>query len=140
ASIFFYKRKFPEKPKTVRNVLLITIDTLRADHVGIYGYAPAQTPNIDRLGTEGALFENAITTIPLTLPAHSSIMTGVYPFVHGVRDNGGFYLDNKSQTLAETLKAAGFHTGGFISAFVLDRRWGISQGFDEYFDNFELSK
>jgi len=139
-AFFFYTRKFPQKPQNVRNVLLITIDTLRADHLGIYGYGPAQTPNIDRLGSEGTLFENAITTIPLTLPAHSSIMTGNYPFVHGVRDNGGFYLDNKSQTLAETMKSAGFHTGGFISAFVLDRRWGIAQGFDEYFDNFELSK
>ncbi len=136
---YFYFHK-PAKHITVRNVLLITIDTLRADHVGAYGYAPAQTPNIDRLSQEGALFQNAIAGTPLTLPSHSSIMTGLHPYVHGVRDNGGFYLDDKSQTLAETLRSNGFRTGGFISAFVLDRRWGISQGFEEYFDNFELSK
>ncbi|MCI0412949.1 sulfatase-like hydrolase/transferase [bacterium] len=136
---YFYFQK-SARPAVVRNVLLITIDTLRADHLGIYGYAPAQTPNIDRLGEQGALFQNAIAVIPLTLPSHSSIMTGYNPYVHGVRDNGGFYLDDKAQTLAETMKASGFRTGGFISAFVLDRRWGIAQGFDEYFDNFELSK
>ena len=136
---YIYLRK-PVRPANVQNVLLITIDTLRADHVGAYGYAPAQTPNIDRLAREGALFQNAIAHTPLTLPSHSSIMTGLPPYVHGVRDNGGFYLDEKSQTLAETLKSHGFRTGGFISAFVLDRRWGIAQGFDEYFDNFELSK
>ena len=136
--LYFLRRH--KKPSTVRNVLLITVDTLRADHVGAYGYAPAQTPNMDRLAEEGALFQNAIAVIPLTLPSHSSIMTGVNPYVHGVRDNGGFYLDEKSETLAEVLKSKGFRTGGFISAFVLDRRWGIAQGFEEYFDNFELSK
>ncbi len=136
---YFYFRKIA-KPPIARNVLLITIDTLRADHLGIYGYPPAQTPNIDRLGEEGALFQNSIAVIPLTLPSHSSMMTGYNPYVHGVRDNGGFYLDDKAQTLAETMKSNGFVTGGFVSAFVLDRRWGIAQGFDEYFDNFELSK
>ncbi len=139
ATAFIWFRR-EQHPAAVRNVLLITIDTLRADHLGSYGYAPAQTPNIDRLAEQGTLFENSIAVLPLTLPSHSSIMTGQYPFVHGVRDNGGFYLDDKFQTLAETMKAAGFRTGGFISAFVLDRRWGIAQGFDEYFDNFELSK
>ncbi|HMD80986.1 MAG TPA: sulfatase-like hydrolase/transferase, partial [Anaerolineales bacterium] len=134
---YFYLHK-PARHSSVRNVVLITIDTLRADHVGAYGYAPAQTPNIDRLAEEGALFQNAIAGTPLTLPSHSSIMTGFHPYVHGVRDNGGFYLDEKSQTLAETLRSAGFQTGGFISAFVLDRRWGIAQGFQEYFDHFEL--
>jgi len=126
--------------KPVRNVVLITIDTLRADHLGCYGYGRAQTPNLDQLSQQGATFWNATSVTPLTLPAHSSIMTGSYPLAHGVRDNGGYYLDNKWQTLAETMKASGFHTGGFISAFVLDRRWGIAQGFDEYFDHFELSK
>lgn len=124
----------------IKNVLLITIDTLRADHLGCYGYSRAQTPNLDQLSQNGAIFWNATSVTPLTLPAHSSIMTGAYPLAHGVRDNGGYYLDNKWQTLAETMKASGFHTGGFISAFVLDRRWGIAQGFDEYFDHFELSK
>lgn len=138
-ALLYVKRRKPA-PAVPRNVLLITVDTLRADHLGSYGYASAQTPNMDRWASQGALFENATTTVPLTLPAHSSLMTGQNPFVHGVRDNGGFYLDEKAVTLAETLKEAGFQTGGFISAFVLDRRWGISQGFDHYFDNFELSK
>jgi arylsulfatase A-like enzyme/Tfp pilus assembly protein PilF len=137
---FYFQSPARTATTTVQNVLLITIDTLRADHIGAYGYAPAQTPNMDRLAAEGTLFENTIAGTPLTLPSHSSIMTGLHPYVHGVRDNGGFYLDEKSQTLAETLKSKGLKTGGFISAFVLDRRWGIAQGFDEYFDNFELSK
>lgn len=123
-----------------QNVVLVTIDTLRADHLGCYGFGPAQTGNIDRIAAESALFENATSAVPLTLPAHSSIMTGVYPPEHGVRDNGGYYLDDRWQTLAEFLKTKGFATGGFISAFVLDRRWGIAQGFDEYYDHFELSK
>ncbi len=123
-----------------RNILLITIDTLRADHLGCYGYPRAATPNIDHWAEKGSLFTNATAAIPLTLPSHSTIMTGQYPFTHGVRDNGGFYLEEKWQTLAETLHSAGFRTGGFVSAFVLDRRWGIAQGFEEYFDHFELSK
>ena len=139
AGIWFYLAQ-KNKAEPPRNVILITIDTLRADHLGAYGYGLAQTPNIDRMAAEGAQFLQATATTPLTLPAHSSIMTGVYPTAHGVRDNGGFYLDSKWQTLAETMKAGGFATGGFVSAFVLDRRWGIAQGFDEYFDHFELSK
>lgn len=123
-----------------RNVILVTIDTLREDHLGAYGYQAAQTPNIDAMAREGAQFMQATAVTPLTLPSHSCIMTGDYPTVHGVRDNGGFYLDDKWQTLAETMKAGGFATGGFVSAFVLDRKWGIAQGFDEYFDHFELSK
>lgn len=137
---WLYRKRSKPVPVVPRNVLLITVDTLRADHLGSYGYAAAQTPNMDQWASKGTLFENATTTVPLTLPAHSSMMTGQNPYVHGVRDNGGFYLDEKAVTLAETLKEAGFHTGGFVSAFVLDRRWGISQGFDYYFDNFELSK
>lgn len=139
AGVWFYAQK-RMKAEPPRNVILITIDTLRADHLGAYGYGPAQTPNIDRMAGEGAQFLQATATTPLTLPAHSSIMTGDYPTTHGVRDNGGFYLDDKWQTLAETMRGGGFATGGFISAFVLDRRWGIAQGFDEYFDHFELSK
>ncbi len=135
---FNYSRT--REPQPPRNVILITIDTLRADHLGCYGYGRAQTPNMDQWANQGILFRNATTTTPLTLPAHSSIMTGTYPISHGVRDNVGFYLDDKWVTLAETMKNAGFQTGGFISAFVLDRRWGIAQGFQEYFDHFELSK
>lgn len=140
AAAVYYRKQEQIKQTPPRNVMLITIDTLRADHVGCYGYPHDTTPNIDSWAEKGAIFTNATSTVPLTLPSHSSIMTGQYPFAHGVRDNGGFYLGDKWKTLAEVLKGAGFNTGGFISAFVLDRRWGIAQGFDEYFDNFELSK
>jgi arylsulfatase A-like enzyme/Tfp pilus assembly protein PilF len=140
AAGFFFWRYSMRPAEPARNVIFITIDTLRADHLGSYGYAAAQTPHMDDWARRGVLFQNATATTPLTLPSHSSIMTGNYPLDHGVRDNGGFYLDEKWQTLAETLKGNGINTGGFVSAFVLDRRWGISQGFDYYFDNFELSK
>jgi choline-sulfatase len=122
------------------SVLLITIDTLRADHVGAYGYAAAQTPALDRLAARGLRFANATTVAPLTLPAHSSLMTGTFPAFHGVRDNGGFYLGDDQVTLATLLRARGYQTGGFVSAFVLDHRWGIAQGFDRYFDDFDLAK
>ncbi|MGH9460809.1 MAG: sulfatase-like hydrolase/transferase, partial [Vicinamibacteria bacterium] len=99
-----------------------------------------ETPNIDRLAGEGVLFENANTVVPLTLPAHSSILTGTFPMYHGVRDNGGYYLDAEQTTLAETLKENGYATGAFVAAFVLDSRWGLNQGFDRYFDDFDLAK
>jgi arylsulfatase A-like enzyme/tetratricopeptide (TPR) repeat protein len=122
------------------SVLLITIDTLRADHLGSYGYAGAQTPALDALAARGLRFEQASTVAPLTLPAHSSLMTGTFPAYHGVRDNGGYYLGDDQATLARTLKARGYRTGGFVAAFVLDGRWGINQGFDRYFDNFDLAQ
>jgi arylsulfatase A-like enzyme/cytochrome c-type biogenesis protein CcmH/NrfG len=122
------------------NVLLVTVDTLRADRLGSYGYAAAQTPVMDGLAARGTRFARATTVVPLTLPAHSSLLTGTWPAYHGVRDNGGFYLEQDQQTLAETLKSRGYRTGGFVGAFVLDRRWGIGQGFDFYFDDFDLSK
>jgi arylsulfatase A-like enzyme/Flp pilus assembly protein TadD len=126
------------RPATPRNVLLITLDTVRADRLGSYGYASARTPRLDALARSGARFENAFTVTPLTLPAHASLMTGLFPGEHGVRDNGGFYLEDRIETLAEALRARGYRTGGFVGAFVLDRRWGIAQGFDEYFDDFDL--
>lgn len=126
--------------KAPKNLLLVSIDTLRADHLGSYGYAAAQTPRLDELARSGLRFSRATTVMPLTLPAHSSLMTGTFPSWHGVRDNGGFYLGEDQVTLAETLKGKGFRTGGFVSAFVLDHRWGIAQGFDKYFDDFDLEK
>jgi len=114
------------------DLLLITLDTLRADRLGAYGYEGAQTPNIDRLAAEGARFERVTTTVPVTLPAHASIMTGQYPFTHGVRNNGAFLLRADATTLAESLRAAGYTTGGFIGAVVLDAKFGIGQGFDTY--------
>lgn len=122
------------------NIVLFTIDTLRADHLECYGYDQVKTPNINRLANEGVRFSNFITPAPLTLPSHCSIFTGTYPLYHGVRDNGGFYLDSKHVTLAELLKQKGFRTGAFTGAFVLDSRWGLDQGFDYYFDNFDLTK
>ncbi len=122
------------------NVLFITLDTTRADRIGAYGYTDIQTPNLDRLAREGVLFEQAASAAPLTLPAHSSLFTGKFPPEHGVRDNGGFFLDPRETTLAEVLKAPRLQTGGFIGAYVLDSKWGINQGFDTYFDHFDLSK
>ena len=122
------------------NLLLITLDTTRADSLGAYGSKDSETPNFDRIAARGVIFEQAMTAVPLTLPAHSSLFTAKYPPQHGVRDNGGFELDAHQTTLAERLAAAGFRTGGFVGAYVLDRRWGIAQGFDAYVDDFDLDK
>lgn len=121
------------------NVVLITLDTTRADRLGCYGYSGVKTPNIDRLAREGVLFEQATATVPLTFPSHSSMFTGLNPPRHGVHDNGGFFLDSSKVTLAERLKEAGLHTGAFVGAWVLDSKWGLAQGFDEYDDRFDLS-
>jgi arylsulfatase A-like enzyme/Tfp pilus assembly protein PilF len=120
-------------------VLLVSLDTLRADRLGSYGYAAALTPRLDGLAARGLRFARATTVVPLTLPAHSSLFTGTFPARHGVRDNGGFYLPDEQVTLAEILHERGYRTGGFVSAFVLDGRWGIQQGFERYFDNFDLA-
>ncbi|HSP91168.1 MAG TPA: sulfatase-like hydrolase/transferase, partial [Vicinamibacterales bacterium] len=122
------------------NIVVITLDTTRADHIGSYGSTLVKTPALDRLAGEGTRFAQAMSSAPLTLPAHSSMFTGRFPPEHGVRDNGGFFLSPEQTTLAEMLKAEGFATGGFIAAFVLDAKWGIDQGFDEYFDDFDISE
>jgi len=122
------------------NIILFTIDTLRADHLECYGYDKAKSPQINRLANEGILFEHNIVQAPLTLPSHASILTGTYPLLHGVRDNGGFYLDESHHTMAESLKNKGYTTGAFVGAFVLDSRWGLDQGFDYYYDKFDLTK
>src|SRR4051794_11892925 len=122
------------------NLLIVTLDTTRADRIHAYGFDGVETPNLDRLAHDGVLFEQAISSAPLTLPAHSSIFTGTFPPAHGVRDNGGFFLDEAQTTIAERLQAAGFSTGGFVGAYVLDHKWGIAQGFQAYFDDFDLSK
>ena len=127
-----------DSPSNIRNVLLISIDTCRADHFGCYGYQLNTTPNIDALAAEGVLFENVISPIPQTLPAHSSMMTGTIPPYHGVHENvGGFLADESNITLAKILKDAGFATGAAISTFVLDHQFGIDQGFDTYDDQFQ---
>jgi len=122
------------------NVVVVTLDTTRADRLGCYGFTRIETPNLDALARQGVVFENATSTAPLTFPSHSSIFTGLIPPHHGARDNGGFFLDDARTTLAERLKAAGYATGAFIGAWVLESRWGLAQGFDEYSDRFELSK
>lgn len=125
-----------EKP----NVVLVTLDTTRADHLGCYGYAPARTPQVDGLARAGVLFTQAASTAPLTQPAHSSIMTGMYPTYHGVRVNGSTALGQEQETLAEALSEKGYRTGAFLGAFVLDGRWGLNQGFETYDDRFDLEK
>ncbi|PYR25686.1 MAG: hypothetical protein DMF98_11375, partial [Acidobacteria bacterium] len=118
------------------NVLLITIDTLRADRVGAFGGPASLTPVLDRLASEGLRLTRAYTVAPLTLPAHTSILTAVSPPVHGVRTNGLFRLGPKLPTLATVLKEAGYRTGAFVGAFVLDARFGLNRGFDEYDDRY----
>ncbi len=122
-----------------RNVVLITLDTLRADHLGAYGATSVQTPRLDALAAQGVVFDQVMTTAPLTLPAHSSIMTGRFPPRHGVRDNGGFFLGPEQVTLAERLAEQGYRTGAAVGAFVLDSKWGLDQGFDTYLDDFDLT-
>ena len=120
------------------NILLVTLDTTRANRLGCYGYADAETPALDALARDGVLFERCITPTAFTLPSHASIMTGRYPASHGVRINGDLALADAQTTLAERLSEAGYRTGAFIGAFVLDGRWGLKQGFEHYDDNFEL--
>jgi len=116
-----------------QNVLLITIDTLRGDALGSYG-GVASTPNLDRLAGDGIRFTFAHAHAVVTLPSHTSILTGQNPFEHGVRDNAGYRLTDDAVTLAEAAKARGFATGAFVGAFPLDRQFGLSQGFDVYDD------
>ena len=123
----------PPPSVAARNLLIITIDTLRADHVGAYGDRAAQTPAIDALAARGTLFEHAFAPTPVTLPSHASLMTGRYPAGHGARHNG-MRLDLAVPTLAERLASAGFATAGFVGAFPLDRRFGLIKGFQTYGD------
>ena len=115
-------------------MLLVSVDTTRADHLGCYGYAHVKTPNIDRLAAEGVLFEQCISSSPLTLPSHCTMFTGVYPFVHGARDNGFFKLAPENVTLAEQFQKAGYATHAQTAAHVLDAKYGLDQGFDSYTD------
>jgi arylsulfatase A-like enzyme/predicted negative regulator of RcsB-dependent stress response len=124
-------------PKDVPNVILISIDTCRADYLSCYGYPRQTTPNIDQLATQSVIFRNVISPIPLTLPAHCSMLAGTIPPYHGVHDNLDYRLGDSNVTLAEILKKHGFATGAIISAFVLDSQFGINQGFDMFNDRFE---
>lgn len=123
------------QPPPQRDVLLVTIDTLRADYLGCYGRSSIRTPELDALAARGILFENAIVQVPLTTPSHASIFTGYYPQTHGLRDMGGFVLNAEVPTLAEQLAAAGYRTAAFVGAAVLNRRYGLNRGFQVYNDD-----
>ncbi len=116
------------------NLLLITIDTLRADHLSCNGAQNVATPNLDRLAREGVNFTRARSPVPLTLPSHASILTGSYPPTHGIRDNASSRLAEDQLTLSEALRSNGNETAAFLGSFVLDRRFGLDQGFDTYDD------
>jgi arylsulfatase A-like enzyme/Tfp pilus assembly protein PilF len=122
------------------NILLISIDTLRADHLGIYGYDKIETPCIDELGSNGIVFSHAYAQCPVTLPSHTSILSGTYPVYHGVRNNGNFIVPETLTTVAEILKGKGYFTAAVVGAFVLDSRFGLDQGFDLYLDNMAEDK
>jgi len=119
------------------NVILITIDTLRADHVGCYGAQDVKTPTLDGLARDGALFERAIAQVPLTWPSHAVILTGTYPFQNGVQDFTGQPLGAQFRSVAQAFQNAGYATGAVVSSFVLDRSWGLARGFDFYDDAFQ---
>lgn len=121
----------------IRNILLISIDTCRADRLSCYGYKLNTTPNIDALAQESILFENVISPVPITLPAHSTMLTGTIPPYHGVHDNMSYKLGPTSVTLAEILRENGFTTAAIIGSYMLNSRFGLSQGFDTYNERFE---
>jgi choline-sulfatase len=120
-----------EKP----SVLLVTLDTLRADMLGCYGRPKSDTPYLDRLASEGARFTRAYTVTPLTIPAHSSMFTGLLPPRHGVRDNGDMFLDEGATTMAELMRAQGYATMASVGAEVTSHHWGFAQGFDSFYDD-----
>jgi len=128
-------RKAYSKP----DVLLITIDTLRADHIGAYGAKNAETPTIDGLARKGILFERAYSQVPLTLASHTSLLTGTFPFHNGVQDFTGQPLKPEIRSVAQSLQAQGYDTAAIVSSYVLDRSWGLNRGFDLYYDVFKGS-
>ncbi|MGA1871112.1 MAG: sulfatase-like hydrolase/transferase [bacterium] len=127
---------YPCSTRAKPNVLLISIDTLRADHLSCYGYTKIQTPHIDSLAHDGIRFASHYTPVPITLPSHATLLTGLYPSEHGVRSNGCFRLKGEEVTLPELLQQEGYKTGAFIGAYVMHSRFGLSQGFDSYDENF----
>lgn len=128
--------KTPARPAASRDIVLITIDTLRADAPGFAGNKRSQTPVLDRLAAQGRVFTNAHAHNVVTLPSHTNILTGLYPFQHGVRDNSGFVLPASVPTIATVLHGAGYATGAFVGAFPLDSQFGLDHGFDVYDDHY----
>src|SRR5215475_3630748 len=133
-------QKAAPRPTPRPNLLLVTIDTLRPDHLHCYGYDQIQTPSIDSLASDGIRFEQAYTPIPITLPSHTVMLTGTYPMMSGMHDFSGNVLSQAQPTLATVLKAQGYDTGAVIAAAVLDRRFGLNRGFDFYYDHFDFSR
>jgi arylsulfatase A-like enzyme/Tfp pilus assembly protein PilF len=127
-------------PNPQPNVVVITIDTLRADHLGCYGYKQIRTPNIDALAADGLRFERAYTPVPVTLPSHTVIFTGTYPMFSGMHDFAANKLSPTQPTLASVLQQQGYTTGAVIGSAVLDSRFGLNQGFDFYYDHFDFSR
>lgn len=128
-----------EQPKTP-NVVFITMDTTRRDRLGTYGYEPAKTSRIDAFANQGYRFQHTYSSIPLTTPSHASMLTGLYPPHHGIRNNGDAILPDAIQTLPEQLHAHGYQTVASVSAFVTTRIWNLHQGFDHYFDEIETQQ
>ncbi len=124
----------PSQPAGRLNVLLITLDTVRADHVGCYGAAGASTPTLDALAASGVRFAAAVAHAPLTAPSHASILTSRTPLGHGVRDNGAYVLPEGVRSVAEDFREAGYQTAAFVSGFPLTRRFGLDRGFESYDD------
>jgi hypothetical protein len=119
-------------------VILISLDTTRADHLSCYGSPLVKTPNIDRLARESVVFRQVTSAAPTTLASHTSIMTGLYPHTHGVVRNG-FTLSAENETLAQILKRSGFRTAAFLGSFALDRRFGFDRGFDVFDETFDIA-
>jgi arylsulfatase A-like enzyme/Flp pilus assembly protein TadD len=133
-------KNFPDiLPDKINNVILISIDTCRADFLSCYGYPRKTTPNIDAIAKKGILFENVIAPVPMTFPSHTSMFTGTIPPAHGVHDNMLYKAEDSLLTLAEILKANGFSTAAVLAAEVLDSSFGLDQGFDDYYDPEVLS-
>jgi arylsulfatase A-like enzyme/Flp pilus assembly protein TadD len=127
-------------PAVAPNVVVITIDTLRADHVGCYGYKQIHTPNIDALAADGSRFERAYTAVPVTLPSHTVMFTGTYPVLSGMHDFAANKLNSTQPTLASVLKEHGYATAAVIGSAVLDSRFGLNRGFDFYYDHFDFNR
>ena len=121
------------------SIILVTIDTLRADRLGAYGNESGLTPSLDRLAEDGLVFTRMSSNVPLTLPSHASIMTGRYPHFHGVRDNGDFILPSSIPTIADRLRTRGYRTAAFVGSYVLASRFGLGRGFDIYDEKFGVS-
>src|SRR5689334_7739979 len=121
------------------NVILITVDTLRADHVGSYGAKDVQTPVMDSLAHDGLQYDQALSQVPLTLPSHAAILTGTYPFQNGVRDFTDPPLAPQFRSIAQAFHASGYTTGAVVSSFILDRSFGLARGFDFYDDAFSTA-